>query len=491
MKETVSGSSERIYRIVLDVFFVLLFCVYPLYSKLTYFGIIDTKYAFLRLIFYIGFPVLCVFRIFLDHHVRWKNLIPLILWGFAVLLAWAQSIEPSIRWSGYPAWYLGTESQLMFIGIAFLFTDFRDWKLFDLALIVFVVEAVLIILNRFDIYFFDMNCNLGDQYAGLFLGTLGNIDWIAGWYALFLPMMFLRFMHARKFLVVWFAFCILVSIGAVCDGSDALVLCLFLVVLLLSIDALRTGCIGRYGYLAAGVFLGLFVFGFFSDDLALGDILQRIVHSPLLVAVGCFGLLLGWKGWAWMSWKKWMLVIVTVLLAGVMGFIVLNVIHPSWLPMDSLLTFNNNWGNHRGFLWLATVRGWRYLLVNRPLKALFGVGPDQYYYLMNDLYLNGNAAYFHSVAVTNAHCEILNNLINYGIFGFAVYIYLLVSSMVRGFRSGNEGGVMLAYCVLSISIVNIFMFQEILSTPLEFALIGSLLVMKTAEKEGKEVVSLD
>lgn len=481
MKETGKLTGERIYRIALDVFFVVLFCVYPLYSHFTYYGIIDTKYAFLRLVFYAGFPVLCVLRIFLDHRVQWKRLLPLMLWLIAVLLAWWQSVEPSAAWHGYPTWYLGVESQLIFIGISFVFDELRNWRLFDLGIVVLVVEAVLIILNRGGIYFMNMDRGLGPEYRNIFLGTLGNVDWIAGWYALYFPLLFYRSLHAKNHQVLWLAACAVVSVGAVCNGSDALVLCLFLTLLLMSIHAWKAERIRRYGYVAATVFLSIFVFGIDAVSLIPGTVLVKITRSPVLVVIGFLCLWLGWKGERYLSvpWRRWAFLIAVFLVAFVVLFVVVNLVYPSWGGENSVLRFNDAWGNHRGFLWRSSLKTWLGLWTHDPMHALFGVGPDQYYYLMNDLYVDEYALYFHNVPVTNAHCEIINTLVDYGLFGCGAYVYLLAASVMRGLRSGNAAGVMLAYCVVSVCIVNVFMFQQILSSPLEFAMIGCLLVMKT------------
>ena len=333
MKETGKLTGERIYRIALDVFFVVLFCVYPLYSHFTYYGIIDTKYAFLRLVFYAGFPVLCVLRIFLDHRVQWKRLLPLMLWLIAVLLAWWQSVEPSAAWHGYPTWYLGMESQLMFIGIAFAFAEFRDWKLFNLGIVVLVVEAVLIILNRGGIYFLNMDRGLGPEYRNIFLGTLGNVDWIAGWYALYFPLLFYRSLHAENHQVLWLAACAVVSIAAVCNGSDALVLCLFLTLLFMSIHACRVGRLRYYGYLLGTVCLAMFLLGIAAASLVPGNVLVKITRSPVLAVIGIFGFWLGWKGHRHLTvpWKRWAFLIAVFLGVFVVLFIVVNLVYPSWI----------------------------------------------------------------------------------------------------------------------------------------------------------------
>ena len=173
-----------------------------------------------------------------------------------------------------------------------------------------------------------------------------------------------------------------------------------------------------------------------------------------------------------------------------------------------ILIFSEYWGSSRGGTWTAGAN----IFGEMPLSnKLIGVGPDSfasYLYMLPEV-TEKVVDQFGTSRLTNAHNEWLTVLVNHGIIGLIGYVGIFVSVWIRFIyraerttvslkekREGDKRQLYLyifAISAFSYTIHNIVSFQQILSTPFVFLLIGmgeSLMREGKKEKKG-EFQSLD
>lgn len=133
-------------------------------------------------------------------------------------------------------------------------------------------------------------------------------------------------------------------------------------------------------------------------------------------------------------------------------------------------TFNDRWGTYRGFVWS---RGWA-LFQDAPLvNKLFGYGNETFGEYMGSYYYSEMmdivGKYY-----DNAHNELLQYLVTLGIFGVVTYLGVFVSSLVYMLKYGK--GNYLVYGAMS-SMVGYFVqslvnLNQPITTPLYFVIMA-------------------
>ena len=126
----------------------------------------------------------------------------------------------------------------------------------------------------------------------------------------------------------------------------------------------------------------------------------------------------------------------------------------------SLFWFDYHWGSSRGAtlsLGMEVFRGMT------PFEKLFGKGPDTFYSFMISGRFPETAAksneYFGGARLTNTHCEFLTMLVNTGIAGTVTFYGLMISVMIKGFRTRSVTALACSLGILAYIINNIFSFQ--------------------------------
>ena len=91
------------------------------------------------------------------------------------------------------------------------------------------------------------------------------------------------------------------------------------------------------------------------------------------------------------------------------------------------VTFNDEWGTNRGYVWKCSVEIWKDAL--NPLQKMIGFGADTFGILMKSMYppLMTSTGF---VVFDSAHNEYLHYLVSVGVVGMVAYISFLVSSVV-------------------------------------------------------------
>ena len=159
--------------------------------------------------------------------------------------------------------------------------------------------------------------------------------------------------------------------------------------------------------------------------------------------------------------------------------IVLNTRHPGSigrLSRYALFTFDQSWGSSRGGTWDMGLRTW---LSQDLLHKLVGAGPDcmsSHLYSGKDpaLLELAYARFGENVRLTNAHNEWITVLVNLGVFGLIGFAGIIISAIVRFFKSHGVH-VLCAACGIAVfcyTLHNIFSFWQVMNVTYIFIVLG-------------------
>lgn len=491
---------------ILTAYFLVMMFLYPLYMKDGYQEIGDVKYFFFRKVSLITILLmLCVTAgIFL---LRGKELsitafykklsgTDWFVYGYLFLLLLSYVCTPfrEEAFLGAEGWYMGLVSQLIFIGVYFLFSRYFRWneRMAYAMLLGSGLVFLLGILNRYSVYLFGLG---GSKRMAIFISTLGNINWFCGYWSVFCPIGAALYWVSRD---VWqrAAAGVYVVIGfiiGVLQGSSSAYLALagtffflfalsfeenrrmnrFLELCILFLFSCQTARLLRY-------VPGLEINYESAPGLLLTD---TGVTLYLGIAVGVFYLFFRYltkrKNVRIARWKKIRGAAFFLLLLAVLGFTVLLIVNTNrpdgilGLAEIPLFVFQDAWANYRGATWADGVLAYRSMGL---LHKLTGVGPDcfaAYLYSVPDL-AERAWAQFGSSRLTNAHNEWLTLLVNQGILGVFCYVGIFGSAL-WGFTKKARIQPALYLCaaaILTYTVHNMVSFQQVLNAPFVFMILG-------------------
>lgn len=399
---------------------------------------------------------------------------------------------------GVSGWYLGLLTQLLFLGIYFMFSRLwqrRDWMMGLWALAAAVV-MLLGYLNRFGVYPLEMQA-AGPQY----ISTIGNINWYCGYIVTLVSAIAYylwkgcggsgkKWIHMAGVFILGIGLASLVTQGS-SSGIVALLILTGVFYLLSMRDAGKMqrfweGCI-----LLSGVCLLTWVIRrIWPQAITYSESTTDLLTlSPLpFIMMGCS--LLGWflvyrsrragrfrpRSWCLLGIAAWSAAGAAVVVFAVL--LAVNTVHPGSIGALSQLgafTFDASWGSNRGITWTA---GLTCFMDQNMLGKLVGVGPDAM-----ALYIHSGVnpalkqmveEYFGRLMLTNAHNEWLTVLIDEGLLGAAGYIGLMVTAIGRYLKAGREDSLAGAagMGILAYTVNNIFSFQQVMSTSAVFLILG-------------------
>ena len=219
----------------------------------------------------------------------------MMLYGICVIFSAVCSSYGELAWTGYEGWYMGAISQILFIGIYFFISrqyDGAAWPIY-LGEAAFFLVTLLGLLHRLGIDPLGLmgNWNSGDWEYSHMLSTLGNINWLCGYYSVATAFVIVHFLRDRRrwlrvalYMVSVSAFVLLLLQGS---QSGLLILgacvavCFFL-------GGQQSGAWGKMLLLLAGTF-------FF---MPLMEVLMRLRGSKAaVVADGNIFAFIGWYVW--------------------------------------------------------------------------------------------------------------------------------------------------------------------------------------------------
>ncbi len=532
-----SGWHNRICYAILSVYFLVMIFLFPFYMTEGYERIGEDKYLFYR---NVSLPVLGILGIVLTVALFFKREKGIILnlyrqmsvsdwfaYGYflTVLISYLLTPYRDEAFWGAEGWYMGTVTQITFILFYFLFSRyFRCKKIwFGLWMVSAAAVLGLGILNRYSVCLI-----MHGEQTPVFISTLGNINWFSGYWAVIFPVGMMMYWNSDRTAEKIFAggFCVIGFLAGVVQGSGSAFLVLAVMFLLLCALSFRENR-RLYAFLelcllfAVGCQLGRalrYIPSWENNyETAIGRILtdsgltlwiaipvilfyiilrflerKREFHIGDHKAVG--GIVIGGIAVLFPAYVFFRLSGI-----GLMGFS---------LSGESGVFLDDSWGNGRGAAWNVGISAFHSF--DWAHKA-FGIGADcfaEYCYSVPEL-AEQMINTFGRERLTNAHNEWITLLVNFGLTGFICYFGLFVSAVFRFLKRAAIGNSSHTTCrkmrqepqsgccngisdsvfylcaagVLAYIVHNTVSFQQILSTPFVFMLLGMGEGMIRQEKE--------
>lgn len=395
---------------------------------------------------------------------------------------------------GYMDWHMGMILQGMLV---FGFFVSKRWTtqhrlVSYMAWAAALIVCTLTILNRCgeDPLGFYRNMDWFEWNRRNLLATIGNINWLCCYLAVAVPVLLYFGWAAKGYWRIPALFGAWIGLGALfLQGSDAGwmdVGVMLLVLLWMSLDHLEQ----FIHFWEVAILFPLFwsIFSLFQVDLILPydvDLMGKC-YSPLwLIPTVVILVILLFLIWYQKGGRKDFLqggkikkavrlLIVLTALAALLIFFLCQVSDAVWMFFGSrsVLRMTDEWGSYRGILWKTAWQSYR----QAPLiQKLYGVGPDCFVYAFNAMGATVNATgQWENAIYANAHNELLTMLINEGMLGQVTYIGIFISVLIKACKSAEKQpmavwGVCVILCYL---VNNIFAFQQVVSTPFVFVVLG-------------------
>lgn len=417
-------------------------------------------------------------------------------YGISLLLSYSFSRYKSNALWGASGWYMGLYTQLTLLGIYFFVSKF--WKpkkwVFYVILPVSAVVFLLGYLNRFQIY----PLKMGD-YGPLFISTIGNINWYCGYQVsvffagLVLLWQGISYKAWQRYLLMFYV--LLGFASLVTQGSNSGIMALAVVVpVMFCLSVSGSGRMYRFWQemvlLSLACLMTYGIQAVFGRTIDFEDIFLNILTAKevaVFMTVISFSLLIvaavGRKRKSHLDkvWRTLARVCVGLLIFLIVIFTIMlaaNTLYPGSigeLSGNSLFTFSNTWGSNRGATWKAGVLCfWE----QDVLHKLVGVGPDA----MEAYIYHGGSPHLQEIVtstfltarLTNAHNEWLTMLVNTGILGFASYVGMMISGMIRMINQKGRNIIVCAcgFCLLGYTANNMFSFQQSMNVATVFVIFG-------------------
>lgn len=410
-------------------------------------------------------------------------------YGICVLLSALRSEYGGLAWTGYEGWYMGAVSQLLFVGIYFFVSrqyDGARWPLY-------LGEAALGLVTLFGLLHrlgidplrLLVHWNPGDWEYSHMLSTLGNINWLCGYYSVALALPAAHFLleprpWARLLLYVE-AVAAFVLLGVQGSQGGLLILAVCAAGCFV-LGRRRAEVLTRLWALLAGFFLcmplmelGMELRKERAAVVADGNVFWNVAWYVWAIAgVVCLGACLlsakrrhapgerrsakgghapgergsakggqvpeertsGKKGHVRGSsgprrqGKKALIAVATVCLAGCLA---------AALLILASRGIGDGFGSGRGFLWRIALEGFG----QGDMKdKLLGAGPDCYGVAVFGRLGTGSdvwkGEHWEGAVFTNAHNEVLSQLCNVGILGTVSYLAIFLTGLWRYGRGSAE-----------------------------------------------------
>ncbi len=484
--------------------------IVPFYLKDRYYGVGDCKYEAYEWCVRIGFAAMIIVVVIywfmagkdsVFNNVKTTDLFV----GAFVLLAFIAAIAGgnfSECISGYKGWFMGILSLLSFALLYFFNSFFQRYYRTVLAVLCIVafITFILGILNRMLIDPIGVYTDIDDKYKNQFLSTLGQATWYSSYMAVLLPIGAGVFMSSdrksRPFIFYTsLIYCIIGFMTAVSQNSDSAYFALigmFMVLFAFGIrDAKRISAFFRliFVFFVSTRLMYLLLLIHPNPILKLDSISNFIIFSPIMwLITASVGFLWGAvyyynvkeEKYSDRLWKMLFNIILCVVAAAfVLWFVILIADAKGVLPAGiSALTskipyldWSENWGNGRGRTWAFSLMMFKDMgFINK----LFGVGPDGYAPYAYNLYAERLGEMWGERTLTNAHNEILNSLISYGIFGVIAYIGIFVSTVKELLKKWDEYPYLSGFIAAIAAYLchNFFCYQQVCCTPFIFIVMG-------------------
>ena len=503
MKKKQKQKATELLNTLIYAYLALLFAGLPLYmqNKLVMIG--NAKYLFFRntTIVLGAFVVLAVLwqkisgeKAQTAKEDRWKLTdLFMLLYLLSAVVASVFSPCREVVFLGYPGWYMGLLTQVLLVGIYFAVSRYYDGSrsIWWIAGIAAGIVTFVGLLNRLDIDVLGtfQGMENGEWNRTQLLSTIGNNNWYAGYISVTAGISMTAAFLGKKYVrVVGMIGSFLFFASAITSNSTTAVLSacgLGLVLFVLSLRQRRQllRALEILLLLPLSVFMVRMFLRFHLTGLVLeGSIEKSVFFTPLwyvAFAVGVVGYLVLWLRER--QQKKDLLengrifriaVGVAAVAVGCLGILGILLLAGSALSDSSRLAEADN---GRFALWKVTLLTYG---KEGVLAKVFGMGPGSFYYVLyqwgSDAMDWINRGILDNNVYSNAHNEWLTLLLEQGLFGVIAYGGIFVTAFGNLRRCLRRSPVALAVFlgITGYLICSLFTFQQVVSTPFAFALLG-------------------
>lgn len=495
---------------ITHAFISLILFLLPLVMTNGYYNITETKLITFYMIS--GGYLLVQFFVFISFVLNkgkdfWKSLsfkfnfldIAFISFGASYVLSGIlSSYGPKDVLFGIGSRYQGVVTIIVYVLLYFVLTRTFSFSVNCLvwAGAGFSIVSVIAILNGVSVDPLGFYSELSDKNQGMFISTIGNINFYSAYYNNLLPLLVVGFCKAidKKALIIFGLFLVIGSVGMVFTASESFLLgfiismLLILVFVMTDVKALKRFLISCCLFLTTiTIYTKLYhsgiaknIFNFKPSGLML-IVSKPVVISALIIVCAVIFIIANTKTALLPLIKKAYCVILVVFFTLGIGGIVL--VNTSFKNIDlgalnEYLRFSDEWGSNRGRNWIFCIKEF----TNAPLVSkFFGFGPETYHHL------TAKTNFYENKSLDQVHNEYLHYLISVGVFGLVSYLCIVFDTIKKCVKNIGENAVaigilsaLVAYWIQAV--VNIaqpfttpimFIFITILSGMLKINLIQS------------------
>lgn len=512
----IGGWHRDICQGIIMAYFLVIAVIYPFYAPGGYVQIGEVKYQFFRNISLVTLAA-AVAVVILSALIRrdWEWVVrnyrrmsatDWFAYGYfavALLSYLCSAYKRDALW-GEKGWYMGTVTQMIFVLIYFFFSRYFhcNLKWIGLWLLASLGVFILGICNSYSVYPIQME----GQEEG-FISTLGNINWFCGYWSVAASFGIMLYWCSDSRRVRFFTgiYSVASMVAGITQGSSSAYLVFIVHLLMLSVLSLQDNkkfyrflelCM-MFALSCQTARLLLYLPGFTYHYMYYGPDGQSGVMAFVWNSNGVwwlfFALAAGYilctilerRGRFRIEKHRWLWTIlgigVVALVCAMVFFILIDnkVLYfrevPCTVERDSYLelAFDEDWGNGRGATWNSGVEAYRSM---DTLHKVVGVGPDcfsDYVYDIPEL-AQKLGERFVNLRLTNAHNEQITTLVNVGALGWLCYAGIFGSAFVRYIKRGRRQPLLYpcALCILAYTVHNLVSFQQALSTPYIFIVLG-------------------
>lgn len=486
LKKRYTDDMNDFVGMLCKLYIIFLMAVLPLYTGGTYWKLGDTKYMLFRNVTLVCLGAWLAASLIrgvmsliggMRRLPRWSVTdLCVLAYGAAVLVSALCSPYVRVPWMGYPEWYMGAMSQWMFVGIYFCVSRAHDGSHVP----VYVGEAALAVVfligfaNRlgFDPVKLMQPFNYKSWEYSHMISTIGNINWFCGFCSVMLGFPVAGYLKSKGKMEMLLHYIVSVmGLVLLCiQGSDAGAL----------IAAMCIGVSLLYGLRDKKIFQrGLAMTSGMCLMMAAYAKIVKLLGTEAMAAVPADGI--GLNRMAWDGW--WGIGLGFLVLAAVIGKCSRSMakkagvalVFAGGLAVATLAAVyalrmpnGDGWGSGRGGLWRFA---WQGFVQGGIRQKLVGAGPDCFanyiYSTLPASQLTPTEGFWTGTIYANAHNEWLNTLVNLGIFGIVALAGLFISS-IRRYRKLPLGMMVIAMYGIN----SLISFQQVLSTPLLFVVLG-------------------
>jgi hypothetical protein len=497
-----------------SLYLVLILVVFVFYAPSKYGMIGNNKLEFYRNVTVVFLAVSVLLAIFSVLQLAKKKTekklafnsvdIAMLLFGAVNLVSFLFSTYRSDALLGYEGWRMGLLTQLSFVAAYFIISRFsvKENYIPELVALFFVVQSIIIILQRCgnDPFGFYKGMDWFEWNRRNLLGTIGNINWLAGYQVCALPVILWVFTKQEKILmkILWGIGTYLCAASLIIQSSRSCLVALAgMMVVFFFFSLKKIKVFERFLEVVFMLFLFMALMSTFRVDLiepmgatSLIRFYSLLWWIPTVFFGVCTALVILYRR---KKKTEEMPGGLRIALLAVFGLCILAAIAVfvmvqssdaliAKLPFLQSLRVSDESGSYRFLLWKESLT---HFFAGGSVKNIFlGVGPDcyGYWYVAENIVLPISGQFMDAV-YSNAHNDYITTLIQLGIPGLLIYLSVFVTSLVTLYKERKESPyAMLGFMLIAgYGIHNFFSFQQICSTPLFFLLMAFVLRQKKSE----------